>query len=81
MAYDPIQRAIDIQLSGVLSDRPHNPENLIVRMFDLKYYPQSQRMELIIHRSLEGFTQNDIAALLGCSQPYINRLLGKTRLE
>jgi DNA-directed RNA polymerase specialized sigma subunit len=78
MSYDPIQRAIDIQLSGVFNDyRPHNPEDLITRAIDLKYHPQELREESIGYLYLQGYTQYEIGGMKGLSQRHIGRILKK----
>ena len=78
MLYDPIQRAIDIQLSGILNDfRPHNPENLITRAIDLKYHFSEYREESITSLALEGYTQQEIAGMKGYSQRGIGKILKK----
>lgn len=76
MSYDPIQRAIDIQLSGILNDyRPSNPEDLIIRAIDLKYHAVDRRSDIVIAMSLQGYTQIDIGNLMGYSQQMISIIL------
>ena len=78
MLYDPIQRAIDIQLSGILNDfRPHNPENLITRAIDLKYNPQEYREESIIYKTLQGYSPKEIGTLMGLTERRIQQILKK----
>jgi len=78
MSYDPIQRAIDIQLSGILNDfRPHNPENLIARALDLKYHFTEIREESITYLALQGYVQKEIAGLTGNRQGTISKIIKK----
>jgi hypothetical protein len=73
--YDPIERAIEIQLSGTMSGRPHNPEDLIIRALDLKYHPSALKYETVLYLSLEGYIQKDIAELTGVSQQRVSKII------
>ena len=73
--YDPIQRAIDIQLGGVFSERPNNPEDLIIRAIDLKYHGVDRRAEIVIAMSLQGYTERDVANLMGYSHVLIHKII------
>ncbi len=73
--YDPIQRAIDIQLSW--EGHPHNPEILINNAFDLKYHFSEYREEKILYLALSGFIQREISDLTGFSQGTISKKLKK----
>ncbi len=76
--YDPIRRAIDIQLSGILNDfRPHNPEKLINNAIDLKYHFSELREESIIYWALQGYIQKEIAGLTGHRQGTISKVINK----
>jgi predicted XRE-type DNA-binding protein len=74
-SYDPIERAIEIQLGGTLSERPHNPENLIIRALDLKYHASALRYETVWYLALEGYIQKDIAELTGISQQRVSQII------
>jgi len=81
MSYDPIQRAIDIQLSGILNDyRPHNPENLIAHALDLKYHFTDLREESITYWGCEGYTEQEIGGLTGFHKATICRIMKKVRI-
>jgi len=73
-SYDPIARAIDIQLGG---DHPHNPENLICNAIDLKYHYSDFKEEKIMGLAMQGFIQKEIGLLTGYSQQTISRRLTK----
>lgn len=79
MSYDPIQRAIDIQLGGVFSDRPHNPENLIIRFIDLKHFRRENLDDIIMNYALQGYTQKEISSFIGYSERHIRRRMSAFR--
>ena len=75
-SYDPIERAIDIQLGG---DHPHNPENLICNAIDLKYHYSDFKEEKIVALTLQGYTQVEIGLLTGYTHGTISKKLTKSR--
>jgi hypothetical protein len=77
LRYDPIENAIQIQLGGVFSRNPLNPELLITSAIDQKYYPRPPLTERLILLALQGYTQAEMGVLLGISQRHVGRLMSK----
>ena len=75
--YDPIGRAIEIQLGGLFSKRPYNPESLINSAIDQKCSRRKTIKEKIILYILEGYTQAEIGLFLRMSQQHVGRLMRK----
>ncbi len=75
--YDPIENAIQIQMGGVFSRHPLNPELLITSAIDKKYYPRPHFAKRLILLVLQGYTQAEMGVLLGTSQRHVGRLLSK----
>ena len=75
--YDPIQNAIEIQLGGVFSQRPSNPELLITSAIDQKHHSRKPLTEEIISFALQGYTQAEMGAFFGMSQRHVGRLMSK----
>jgi hypothetical protein len=74
---DPIENAIQIQLGGVFSQNPLNPELLITSAIDKKYYPRPHLTKRLILLALQGYTQAEMGVLLGISQRHVGRLMSK----
>lgn len=80
-SYDPIQRAIDIQLSGIFNKyKLFNIEDLIINFIDLKYHRQEKKKEKILYYALQGYKQEEIANLTGYSLITIKRMFSSFKI-
>ena len=62
---DYIQRAIDIQLSR---NRPHNPEDMIIKFIDLTNFFHVIQYQNILDLRGQGYTCKEISGITGYSE-------------